>query len=280
MGKGTNLISAKVILDSQPHNGRSERLTTVQVRMPRFIAAEFNTHRAFSRNAASSRARPFEKQVAAVISDPFVPISFPAEQPGMQGGDEIENISEARTIWLEARDAAVEHAKKLAELGVHKSVVNRILEPYMWHDVVVSSTERGWINFFAQRCSPLAQPEMEEVAEAIHLAILESSPRGISTDEWHMPYVQPDEMELPLSIRLQLSVARCAVVSYRSFDGVVDREKDLKRYEKLITASPPHLSPFEHVAKPSLTNHQGNFVGWEQLRESVHYDASAYQRGA
>jgi thymidylate synthase ThyX len=229
-----------------------------------------------SRNAASSRARPFNRQVEAVLNDPFVPTSFASEQPGMQGGDDIEDVDQAQEIWLKARDAAIEQARALADLGVHKSLVNRLLEPYMWHDVVVSATESGWINFFAQRCSPLAQPEMQEVANAIREAMIQSKPRRIATGEWHTPYIQPDEMELPLQVRMQLSVARCAAVSYRSFDGVVDREKDLARYEKLISANPPHLSPFEHVAKPSLTSRVGNFVGWEQLRESIHYipDAS------
>ncbi|WP_276947305.1 FAD-dependent thymidylate synthase [Ferrimicrobium acidiphilum] len=265
------MVGAMIILDSLPSNGRSERLTTVQVRMPRFIAAEFNTHRALSRNAASSRARPFAKQVDAVLNAPFVPLAFASEQPGMQGGEEIADTAKAQAIWLESRDAAVEHATKLAELGVHKSLVNRLLEPFMWHDVIASATERGWINFFAQRCSSLAQPEMQEVAEAIRDAMIASKPKRISADEWHTPYIQPDEVDLPLSMRLQLSVARCAAVSYRSFDGTIDREKDIQRYEKLVNASPPHLSPFEHVARPSLTSRVGNFVGWEQLRESIHY---------
>jgi hypothetical protein len=189
----------------------------------------------------------------------------------MQGGKAIDQAGKAEEIWLEARDASLEQATKLASLGVHKSIVNRLIEPFLWQDVVATSTESGWVNFFSQRCSPLAQPEMEAVAKAVKKEMVESHPRRISTDEWHMPYIQADEMDLPVSVRMQLSVARCAAVSYHSFGDKIDREADIRRYEKLINASPPHLSPFEHVAKPSLTSHVGNFVGWEQLRESIHY---------
>jgi hypothetical protein len=189
----------------------------------------------------------------------------------MQGGEEVDQASKAEEIWLEARDAALDQAAKLASLGVHKSIINRLIEPFMWQDVVATSTESGWVNFFAQRCSPLAQPEMEAVANAIKKAMVESRPHRISTDEWHLPYIQADEMNLPVSVRMQLSVARCAGVSYHAFGDKIDREADIRRYEKLINASPPHLSPFEHIARPSLTSHAGNFIGWEQLRESIRY---------
>ena len=41
--------SAKIILDSLAQNGH--RLTTMEVVFPRYILAEFNTHRQFSRNS-------------------------------------------------------------------------------------------------------------------------------------------------------------------------------------------------------------------------------------
>lgn len=48
--------SAKIIADSLSPQGH--RLTTMEVIMHRFVLAEFNTHRVFSRNSASSRAIP------------------------------------------------------------------------------------------------------------------------------------------------------------------------------------------------------------------------------
>lgn len=55
------MISAKVITDSKSPQGN--RITTFKLVFPRFILAELNTHRLFSKNSASSRAIPFEKMV-------------------------------------------------------------------------------------------------------------------------------------------------------------------------------------------------------------------------
>ena len=52
----TKHISAKVLADSITPDGK--RLTTFEIKVPRIILAEFNTHRVLSRNFASSRAIP------------------------------------------------------------------------------------------------------------------------------------------------------------------------------------------------------------------------------
>ena len=57
-----------------------------------------------------------------------------------------------------ARDGAVDAARQLDALGVHKQVANRVLEPFMWHTVIITATD--WDGFWLQRCSPLAQPEI------------------------------------------------------------------------------------------------------------------------
>jgi hypothetical protein len=56
--------------------------------MHRFVLAEMNTHRAFSRNSASSRAIPVQKIIDRVTNDPAWPVVWPKEQAGMQGGEE------------------------------------------------------------------------------------------------------------------------------------------------------------------------------------------------
>ena len=48
------MIEAKIILDSVSPAGK--RITTLQLKYPRFIHSEFMAHRAFSRNAMSSAA--------------------------------------------------------------------------------------------------------------------------------------------------------------------------------------------------------------------------------
>lgn len=64
--------------------------------------------------------------------------------------------------WLIARDKAVESAVMLACFGVTKQLCNRILEPFMWHTVIVTATELE--NFFHLRC-PQYEAPIEVVKE-------------------------------------------------------------------------------------------------------------------
>lgn len=291
------MISAKVIKDSISPAG--SRLTTLEVVCHRFVLAEFNTHRAFSRNSASSRAIPLHKQIKKVQTDPAIPMVWASEKPGMSGGDEIDATDKAlaRKLWEDAAATATEHASILAGLGVHKSICNRLLEPFMWHTIIVSATD--WDGFWKQRCSPLAQPEMRLCAEAMKEAYDASTPYLLLDGHWHLPYISDDEFayvmsDMPDWVRdegglpgeridtlKKISAARCARVSYLTHDGVRDAFKDLELYERLATADPPHASPLEHVATPnfhgatsdfSIYNSPGNFTGWRQLRHEVFPD--------
>lgn len=266
--------SAKVIEDS---SWEDYRVTTMELVMHRFVLAEFNTHRRFSRNSASSRAIPVAKQLERVRTSPAIPLSWPAEQKGMQGGDEIAATAKAEEEWLNARDWAVEAAEELAGTGVHKSIVNRLLEPFMWHTVVVTSVE--WDNFFHQRCSPLAQPEIQAVAYAMRDALEDSKPRSMEPGQFHMPYLDGETIAEVTSMEpdgndvlTKVSAARCARVSYLTQDGVRDYEKDLELYERLVTADPAHWSPLEHVCRPPEAHEgrvPGNLAPFVQLRHIV-----------
>jgi hypothetical protein len=144
------MISAKVVGDSLNEFG--DRLTTMVVTMPRIILAEFNTHRMFSRNSASSRAIPFEKMVKSVEENPFIPIAWQKDHKGMQG-TEYFNEGDAQVHvndWHIAKTSAINMARILHRNDVTKQLVNRLLEPFMWHTVIVTATE--WENFFALRC--------------------------------------------------------------------------------------------------------------------------------
>lgn len=260
-------VEAKVICDSLGSTGT--RLTTVEVKLHRFVLAELNTHRMFSRNSASSRAIPVEKMIQRAIEDPAIPLHWGQNQKGMQANEELpgEAVVECRREWLYARNDAVNAVRKLINLGLHKQVANRLLEPFMWHTVIISATE--WDNFFAQRCHAAAQPEMRAAAEAIRAVIEASNPVEVG-DGWHLPYVSENE-GLSIELAKKISVARCARVSCLTQDGVRDTRLDLELHDRLASAAPPHASPFEHVATPApLSDHlPGNFRGWMQLRHRM-----------
>ena len=259
-------FSARVLTDSMSPAGT--RLTTMEVRFPRFVLSEFNTHRVFSRNSASSRAVPTSKMIERVLENPAMPVEWGVNKPGMSASEALtdEQAEEAKSLWLQARDRAVESVRSLQHLNVHKQVINRILEPFMWHTVIVTATE--WENFYILRCAPNAQPEIQVAAKLMRAAMDESVPRAVGIGHWHLPLVQDDERHLPLEDLKKISAARCARVSYLTHDGKRDIEKDVELCERL--RSDGHLSPFEHVATPSDDmDFHANFRGWIQMRKAI-----------
>jgi thymidylate synthase ThyX len=286
---------AKVIADSIAPRTH-DRVTTMEVCLPRFMLPEFNTHRVFSRNSASSRAIPVAKMVKRLRESPAIPVEWPAEQRGMQGGEALseEAATIARHHWLQARDEAIERVLELWELGLHKSVSNRLIEPFAMHTIVVTAT--AWENFFIQRCSPLAQPEIRVAAVLMRDAYDASEPQVLAEGEWHTPYMDPEtmeEIEEHWPTATKISAARCARVSYLTQDGRRDIAQDLELYQRLTSAQPAHWSPLEHVATPDRYNRQvedhrfvdmdgrtrhasthhlpkaGNLLGWRSLRLEV-----------
>lgn len=155
------MISAKVIADSKNQFGN--RLTTIVVTFPRIILAEFNTHRMFSRNSASSRAIPFEKMVESVKNNPFVPIAWQKDHKGMQGIEYLDEMQSdvAKSYWLSAKDRAIEESIDLSKCNVTKQLCNRLLEPFMWHTVIVTASE--WENFFNLRCPQYIYPAARDL---------------------------------------------------------------------------------------------------------------------
>ena len=230
-------ISAQIVADSINEFGN--RITTMQVTFPRFILAELNTHRMLSKNSASSRAIPFEKMCKSVEDNPFIPIAWQKDHKGMQGteyfeddapyngysGNGMTNTEGFRMTWLSARDNAVKIAKALSYDGLTKQLCNRLLEPFMYHTVLITATE--WENFFALRCSKYstekgvefrskkdyckhyktsldfidedkmfwfnnnkgqAEIHMMALAEAMWDAKNESTPKELKAGEWHIPF--------------------------------------------------------------------------------------------
>ena len=244
----------------------------MEVRYPRFIHSELMTHRSFSRNAASSRAIPIKKMIAAVRDEPAMPVYWGRNQSGMSAREAVapEIEARAREQWRSALADALQHAEVLSDSGIdlHKQLVNRLLEPFAWITVIITATE--WSNFFTQRCHEDAQPEIKHLADLMLGAYRESVPGAVDAGHWHLPLVADDERGLADDVLCKISVARCARVSYLTHDGRRDHARDIELYERLLGGGANgHWSPFEHVATPASQRdaRSANFVGWEQYRK-------------
>lgn len=259
------MIKAEIIADSVNPDGH--RLTTFVCTFPRWILAEINTHRALSRNSASSRAIPTKKLVKAVEDNPAVPIQWSANRPGMSdGGVNVspEAASEALRHWRNMARNAAAVSSTLGDINIHKQVANRPLEPYLWHTALITATD--WSNFFALRVHVDSQPDFQRLAYLMLRAYVEGSPaKPVHYGGWHIPLVDGMPRTYDIETRLKIATARAARVSYDNMDNVMDVSKDCNLHDKLKDSG--HWSPFEHSARAvSNSTRHHNLVGWQSYR--------------
>lgn len=264
--------SAKIILDSINTSGN--RLTTFEIELPKFLQAEINTHRIFSRNSASSRAIPATKFRDHVAEDPVIPVFWGKNQKGMQASEEISDPTTAEEWWLAGMRMMYNHHKKGEELGLHKQIVNRIIEPWMFTKIIISATD--YENFFHLRCHKDAQPEIKRIADKMQELYRENKPTLLSEGEWHLPYwnnIEWPSVNYSTELAKKISVARCARVSYLPFGLKRDLNEDYRLHDQLLVReeednNPIHASPAEHQAMAlKFPERIGNFIGWHQYRK-------------
>lgn len=279
--------NVKILKDSR--NPVGDRITTFELTYPRFVHAELMTHRTFSRNSASSRAIPTPKLVERIRANPVMPKWWGKNQKGMQAREELDGpaLAEVKEVWLQTRDHALAASARLRELGLHKQIANRILEPWMFITVIVTATE--YDNWFYLRDSEFAQPEIAWVAREMRALYESNVPALCRKGAWHLPLVELEDAQHPLYVSpseamhyvdsledvtafyVKISAARCARVSYLTHDGVRDLSKDLELHDRLAGAG--HWSPFEHPAQALGTSaRSGNFFGWRQYRKTFKHE--------
>ncbi len=256
------MIEAKIIADSLSPSG--DRCTSLLCTFPRFILAELNTHRAFSRNSASSRAVPFETMLKRVEDDPFIPIKWMKDHKGMQGKEYFEDVEDLKSNWINASRSAIHYSKNISSLGLTKQICNRLLEPFMWHTAIVTATD--FENFFSLRCEDGAEIHFQDLAYKILNALNEGNPKRLNVGDWHIPFGDKIREDVSDSDKLKIATARCARLSYINYEGKDDYEADFRIYEKLLKDR--HMSPFEHCAIVEPGQH-GNFKGFKQLRKFI-----------
>ena len=289
-----------------------ERITTMVMRFPRCILPEVNTHRVFSRNSASSRARSFKTTLEPIMEDAYVPL-FTRNQKGMGGGwvdgktyltasrywmydrdyavastlrlllgdnfiqDKIETMNWSANYtsmivhnWRELIDDYMEHYKaddvdEYAMPSIHKQNANRLLEPFMWHEALVTSTY--WKNFLDLRISDGAQPEIKALAVLVRAALHEHTP----TPSWiHLPFGDPDALPLDdwgkTSDALLAAASECARISYKDRSSMKNNDNSALG-RKLLEQK--HMSPFEHIAFDAESDAMKSTSELAPLREAV-----------
>lgn len=306
------MYSVKILKDSigpRFRSGQRKRITTWELTYPRFVHAELMTHRLFSRNSASSRAIPNERLRQRIKDDPAMPVFWGANQSGMQAAVELPFATGvyplagdlAKQEWLTARDRMLESSEQLAQIGLHKQLANRLIEPWMHITVIVTATEYG--NWFHLRDHDAAQPEIGKasIAGEMHRQYLVSQPEELESGEWHLPMsTMGDVAELIGERRAnalgptvakalsaygrmhevqgkevldqikKIATGRVARVSYLTHDGRRDLTEDVGLHDKLSAGpqqtppQPGHWSPFEHCAM-AMSGEQWNAWAAQEL---------------
>jgi hypothetical protein len=168
----------------------------------------------------------------------------------------------------------------------HKSIVNRIIEPYIHVNCLTTGTEKGWLNFFGLRLDKNADPTLQILAQNAFQIWNESKPQLLKPNNWHLPYidkedwknvdniVHPNDSSLNLIIRI--SAARCARLSYLSFDTGKRStiEEDLKLYDRLVGGEIMHCYDNETEV---LTNK--GFENWNNITENSKLASIDYSTG-
>lgn len=191
--------------------------------------------------------------------------------PNAQPAQWITQRECAKRLW----DLGAQMSGRIAETMVHfcdphKSIPNRMIAPYTHYNVLMTGTAPGWLNFMGLRLDGAADPIVRALADKIWIVWNESTPRVLESPEWAIPYADDDQTCEELleylyklkqlgdleqnnnKILQKMSVARCAHLSYTSFE-TGDRmtvEQCLKLYDRLVGSVPIHASPAEHQATP------------------------------
>lgn len=265
----------------------------------------------FSYSVSSTRAVPFRKMLEECRNPKLAaaPIHWGRAQGGMVPGEEIDDIEKCidwakvldqlglnawigRSEWITRREAAKRiwswHGKvsaRMAEVMVevadpHKSIPNRMMQPHLHYNVLMTGTEPGWMNFMGLRLDGAADPIVRALAEQCWRELNESQPKKLTPGVWHLPYADDDQSmeearafsgysyapggaympamdtDMMLNTLQKMSVARCAHLSYTSFETGerMSVEKCLDLHRRLVGGVPIHASPAEHQATPDRPN--------------------------
>lgn len=141
-----------------------------------------------------------------------------------------------------------------------------------------------------------AEIHIQALAEAMWDARNESTPKELQAGEWHIPFgdkieginftfqdtsdnqwtVKYNRLLDGDSIAIKIATARCARLSYMTFDGEIDYEKDIKLHDQLLESG--HFSPFEHCARAMSTDEYFEFAKGKLLVKDGYGDGDSLEQ--
>ncbi len=275
------MVESKIILASK--NAYTEKLiVTYQIKCPVWVWYDILTHRAFSRNASSTRAIPCATIRERTLHHPGIPSTFMKAQKGMEANEPLsEDLqNKSKELFNLVLNGLVSCHSDAEQLGMSKQDANVLLLPFIQFDAIITSTD--WENFFYLRNNNAAKPELHILADKMqsqYNKIIMDENRDnlhagyncwkLESDEWHMPYTNEIANQVDFETRQKISVAKCARVSYGTENlSKVSINKDIELHDRLLASG--HYSPFEHIATPLVSKVKvDNFNSWLQYRAFV-----------
>lgn len=259
----SNVQKSTVEIVAHSRDPQGNELISAILTYPLFIHAELMTHRMFSRNAASARAIPGKVYRDTIEHNLVLPYALQKKHSGMQGGEYLdeEAYESAITVWKQAFLDAKNAAAYLD--GTHevtKQITNRLLSPFAWMRVLVTTSDVGLGNFFHLRCHKDAEIHIMELANNWKDALAYSVPKQLKPGEWHIPFQEKIEellseeiVDLPEDVKQQLILEVATGMAARTSYTLMSEDKDWSTYkrvhDKMLVMEPFHASPFEHSAQ-------------------------------
>lgn len=157
---------------------------------------------------------------------------------------------------------------------------------------IENNTEEEWFSL----SNSGAEIHIQALAETMWDARNESLPNQLKAGEWHIPFgdriVEDDLLPILYKVnaapgemafqKVKIATSRCARLSYMTFDGEIDYEKDIKLHYQLLESK--HYSPFEHCCRVMSDKEYYSFIKGEvpTLNDEdgiLNYEYYAYSHG-
>lgn len=150
--------------------------------------------------------------------------------------------------------------------SIHKP---KKLLPGEWHRPLIDGYEERAITEVAFKLFPDTTSDPDEMLALGYPSVARKRGPGVYYEHAPIPENAEKRKAFITEQLNQISVGRCARVSYLTHDGKRDFKEDIKLHDFLCSSRPGHWSPFEHVAQCQKERiyRGGNFTGWKQYRK-------------